>query len=690
MSEELVTLTIDGVTVRTAPGTLLVEAAAQAGILIPVYCYHPKLAPVGACRMCLVEVEGAPKLIASCTTPVREGMVVYTDNQRVRKAREGILEFLLVHHPLDCPVCDKGGECPLQDFTYQFGPSRSRFRYPKRHWDKPLQIGPNILLDRERCIMCFRCVRFCEEISHHRQLGVFQRGNNQEIGTFPGQPFDSRFAGNTIELCPVGALTGAPTRFFGRTWEIGHTPSVCTGCSTGCNIRVDSRHGSEVVRLWSRENPATDDGWLCDPGRFGYGFVNDGRLEEPLVESDGQCVPATWQQAIARAGAVLEQHAKAGTLGILTSPRMTSEELFSVSKLARTVLKVPHLDHTARYVHPAAVDLRAFAASAGFTPGTLRDIQDARQIITIGVDLSREQPVTDLRVKKAVTQKGAELVVVDAEELELSAFARHTVLWQPGDEAATVMSLANAVASPSEANGMQAVGELLRQEGPKVVLLGWRVGESPDAERIGESLAALAQALGPGTRCVTILRHCNSRGALDLGVHPAEDPVSGRGMSGEEMLRAACEGRIRALWLLGEEPLQDADPDLVRRAMENLEALVFQGWSLPSWLERVPDAALPSTTFAEMDGTFTNTHGRVQRIFRAIRPKGKSRPGWEIVNDLAQALGHPFDSRTVEAVFEEMCAATPAYRGLSWNSLGVAGRESQADSAAAAPAAAQG
>jgi NADH-quinone oxidoreductase subunit G len=516
---------------------------------------------------------------------------------------------------------------------------------------------------------------------------VFRRGNGQEIGTFPGQPFDSRFAGNTIELCPVGALTGAPTRFFGRTWEIGHTPSVCTGCSTGCNVRVDTRHGSEVVRLWSRENPATDDGWLCDPGRFGFGFVNEGRLEEPLVESGGQGVPATWQQAIARAGAVLERHAQSGTLGILASPRMTSEELFSVARLARTVLRVPHLDHTARYLHPSAVDLREFAAAAGLAPGTLRDIQEARQIITIGVDLSREQPVTDLRVKKAVTQRGADLVVVDAEELELSAFARHTLRWNPGDEAGAILSLANAVASPSEADGLRAVGELLRKDGRKVVLLGWRIGESPDGGRIRESLAALSQALGGEARCVTILRHCNSRGALDLGVYPAEDPVSGRGMSGEEMLRAACEGRIRALWILGEEPLQDADPDVVRKALNSLEALVFQGWSLPAWLERVPDAALPSTTFAEMDGTFTNTHGRVQRIFRAIRPKGKARPGWEIVNDLARALGHPFESRTVEAVFEEMCEATPVYRGLSWNALGVAGRETAAGSAAAASAA---
>ncbi|MEI6916321.1 MAG: 2Fe-2S iron-sulfur cluster-binding protein, partial [Armatimonadota bacterium] len=289
---ELVTLTIDGRQVRVEPNTLIVEAAAQLGVLVPVYCYHPKLAPVGACRMCLVEIEGMPKLTASCTTPVKEGMVVQTQNARVKKAREGILEFLLVQHPLDCPVCDKGGECPLQDYTYEFGPTKSRFRYPKRHWDKPIRIGKNILLDRERCVMCYRCVRFCQEITDHEQVGVFNRGNNQVIGVVLGHAFDSQFSGNTVELCPVGALTAAPTRFFGRTWDVRHAPSICTGCATGCNVRVDHRHDSEVVRLWSRQNSSTDAGWLCDGGRFGSGFVNDDRLIDCLVKQQGELVEA--------------------------------------------------------------------------------------------------------------------------------------------------------------------------------------------------------------------------------------------------------------------------------------------------------------------------------------------------------------------------------------------------------------
>lgn len=708
MAEELVTLTIDGREIQVAQNTLLVEAAAQAGILVPVYCYHPKLAPVGACRMCLVEVEGAPKLIASCTTPVKEGMVVHTQNRRVEKARQGVLEFLLIHHPLDCPVCDKGGECPLQDFTYEFGPSRSRFRYPKRHWDKPIQIGKNILLDRERCIMCFRCVRFGQEISFHPELDAFKRGNSQEIGTAPGHPFNSQFSGNTIELCPVGALTGAPTRFYGRTWDTFQTPSVCTRCAAGCNIRVDKRQEQNIVRLWSRENPHTDDGWLCDYGRFGYHFVNDNRLEDPQVRSGDRLATATWQQATAKAGAILQEHSRAGTLGVLVSPRLTNEELYSISRFTRTVLGTNNLDHTCRYVHPEAVDLYGAARDAGFADGVLRDIEAASQIITIGVDLSREQPVTELRVKKAVSKNGARLVVLDGEEMELSAFAEHSFLWSAGAEADTISRLAQAVSGADACDAaFSDAGKLLREEGSKVVVIGWRLAESRNAANILKALGELAKSLGQDVPCVVIVRHCNSRGALDLGIAPsllpARRPVGdggGRqlvrdawngdvpgeaGMGGEEMLQAAADGRLKALWLVGEEPLLDADPELVRAALSKVEALVYQGWSVPLSVTRTPDVVLAAQTFAEQDGTFTNTHGRVQRIYQAIRARGRARSAWDIVSDLSRALGHPFALQSATDIWSDIVQVVPQYGGITWGRLGSVGKDSSAELVTAGP-----
>lgn len=651
---DLVTLTIDGRTVQVEPGTLLVEAAAQAGILIPVYCYHPKLAPVGACRMCLVEIEGMPKLVASCTTPVKEGMAVHTNNARVEKARRGMLEFLLLHHPLDCPICDKGGECPLQDYTYKFGPGQSRYTFPKRHWEKPLQIGPNILLDRERCIMCFRCVRFCQEISGHEQLGVFERGNGQEIGVHPDQPFDSQFAGNTIELCPVGALTGAPTRFFGRTWEVSRSPGVCTGCAAGCNVRVDTRDGSDVVRYWSRENRHTDDGWLCDAGRFGFGFVNEGRLLEPKLKNGEELTNATWQQALVRAAATLSEHSKAGMLGILASPVLTNEDLYAIAKLAREALGEKNLDHSARKRDAALADLARAAREAGFTAGTLLDIDAAARIITIGVDLSREQPVTELRVKKAVRQNGAALVSVHSSDVELDGYASGRVRYEPGKAAAAVEALAGQIAKRDERS-------------PTMVVLGSRLAETEDASLIS-ALGALARSLGEAAGCIVIHPCCNSRGALDLGILPGPDG----GMTGAQMLQEAKDGRIKALFLAGAEPLLELDADFVKEALGRLEAIVYMGWAADS-LPVTPHVALPCLTVLETGGTLSNTDGRIQKVFRAIRPRGRAKPVWQIAADLAQALGNPWPPASVEEIFEQVTREADAYAGVEWGRLGVNG-----------------
>ncbi|HEY8600345.1 MAG TPA: 2Fe-2S iron-sulfur cluster-binding protein, partial [Thermomicrobiales bacterium] len=293
-----VTLTIDEREVTVPKGTLLVEAAKSAGIDIPVFCYEPRLAPVGACRMCLVEIEKMPRLQTACTTPVGDGMVVRTNAAKPRAAQSDVLGMLLSNHPLDCPVCDKGGECPLQDTTFNYGPGISKFIEPKRTFPKPIPLSPLIALDRERCIMCYRCVRFQREIPGDEALTVIDRGSHSEIAVTEGRDFDSPFSGNTIELCPVGALTSIPFRFSARPWDLTKVSSVCDKCSVGCNLNVEYRNNT-VLRLTSHPNPPVDDGWLCDHGRFTYEYVNDkGRISQPQIRRNGQLVPVPWDEAL--------------------------------------------------------------------------------------------------------------------------------------------------------------------------------------------------------------------------------------------------------------------------------------------------------------------------------------------------------------------------------------------------------
>src|SRR5947207_547156 len=330
---DTVNLSIDGKEITVPAGTLIIRAAEQLGIEIPRFCDHPMLEPIGACRQCYVEIEGQRKLFTSCTTTVSEGMIVKTQNtsEESKTAQVANLEFLLLNHPLDCPVCDRGGECPLQDNTFGFGGAESRFLEEKRHFEKPLALSDEVLLDRERCIMCYRCVRFTREIAGDESLGVVERGTESQIGLAPGRTFDSPFSGNTIEICPVGALTSSRYRFVARPWDIKSVATVCPHCPVGCNIRADVRN-NEIKRLLSREHLGVDDGWLCDRGRFGYEFPSGpNRILTPLVRKEGELQPASWLEAIdaVQAGfaAAIQQHG-GGAIGALAGGQLTNEDLF--------------------------------------------------------------------------------------------------------------------------------------------------------------------------------------------------------------------------------------------------------------------------------------------------------------------------------------------------------------------------
>lgn len=408
-------LNIDGQDIEVPKGTLLVEACRKAGVEVPVYCYHPKMNPVGACRVCVVEVVGGrPKPIqTACTTECMDQMVVRTRSDEANKARAGILEFLLVNHPLDCPVCDRGGECDLQDFTLRYGPPQSRFLESKRHFDKALHVGKNVVLDRERCIMCQRCARFCGEVAQEEGLVIIERGARSEIGTFEGRSYDSNFSGNVIELCPVGALTAASYRFKARPWELQHFAGVCTQCSLGCNLTLDVRF-DQLVRQRGRTNDAIDDGWLCDRGRYGFEWVHsDQRALAPMVRKDGKLVETSWEDALKAAAAGLRE-APATAVAAVAGPELSNEGAWLLIRLMRATLDSGNLETA----HGTAwgSDKKPLARTA-----RVAGLDDAEVIVLVDCDPTETTPVLDLRIKKAL-RRGASLIVV-GKDCQLASFA---------------------------------------------------------------------------------------------------------------------------------------------------------------------------------------------------------------------------------------------------------------------------
>ncbi|HKF37102.1 MAG TPA: NADH-quinone oxidoreductase subunit NuoG, partial [Ktedonobacteraceae bacterium] len=421
--DELVHLTIDDIPVAVPPGTLVWAAAQQAGIEIPIYCYHPKMPPLGACRMCFVEIEKVPKPPqTACTTPVSEGMIVHTKTEKVLKARRGTLEFLLINHPLDCPICDKGGECDLQDFTLRHGPGGTRFDLYKRHYPKPIPVSDRVMLDRERCILCQRCTRFSSEISMDNGLVMISRGYKMEVGTAPDHAFDSIFSGNTVEICPVGALTATAYRFKARPWELKHIPGVCNNCSVGCNARIDVRV-DKIMRLMSRTNDEIDDGWLCDRGRWGFEFVNSPqRLGTPLVRYKGKLEPASWDEAlymmVSRLRLIADKHG-ASAIGGIGSTRTTNEEAYLFQKLLREAIGTPNVDHHHGYF-PGPRD--PLTGRPWMMTNSIADIEKAAHIVLVASDPYERQPILNLRIKKAM-KAGAKIYIVNEGVTELDRFA---------------------------------------------------------------------------------------------------------------------------------------------------------------------------------------------------------------------------------------------------------------------------
>jgi NADH-quinone oxidoreductase chain G len=441
---ELISLTIDGRAVSVPKGTLIWEAARRLGIEIPIYCYHPKMEPLGACRMCFVGVKGLPKPATACTTVVAPDMEVTTTAPQVQKARRGTLEFLLLNHPLDCPICDKGGECDLQDFTLRYGPGASRFDLRKRHFEKPIPVSEHILLDRERCIACQRCVRFCQTVAMENGLVMEERGFKTEVGVDPQAPFDSIFSGNVVEMCPVGALTAKSYRFVTRPWELRRTASVCGNCSVGCNVSVDVRV-DKVLRQYSRTNDAIDDGWLCDRGRWGLDWINSQeRLRKPLIRRNGLLQPATWEEAITEVATRLREIEKRRgpqAIGGIGSTHTTNEEAYLFQKLLRAGLGTNNVDHFhGRFPAPREGDLPwAWTDS-------LAGLDRASHIVLLGANPYERQPIVDLRIRKAI-RRGARVHVLTPEPNRLDRLAAGTLRYAAGQTGTVARALLGIVAA---------------------------------------------------------------------------------------------------------------------------------------------------------------------------------------------------------------------------------------------------
>ncbi len=689
--ETSVKITVDGREIEARDGELVIDAAERHGTYIPRFCYHPRMNPVGMCRMCIVEIDtgrGAA-LQPSCMIPVSDGMTVTTNSEVTKKAQDGVLEFLLANHPLDCPVCDKGGECPLQDQAYAYGPGESRFVEEKRHFEKPIPISDLVNLDRERCILCDRCTRFSKEVAGDALIHFIDRGNQTQVNTFPDHPFASYFSGNTVQICPVGALTAEPYRFKARPWDLDQVESTCTSCSVGCRVAVQASR-NEVLRYQGVDIDHVNWGWLCDKGRFDFQAVHaEDRLTEPLIRDGDAHARTSWSAALDRSAdairAALDSSGPAG-IGVIGGARLTNESAYAWAKLAKGVIGTDNVDCQLGDGLPAEITLglpRATIDEACAPGGT---------VIVVGVDVKEELPVLYLRLRHAVVEDGATLIEIVPTRTGLSDLAAHTLAHAPGGAAAVAASLVSA--SPTTAGGVEgaaiAAARAALGDGPVTVVLGR--GNLADSVTIA---AAAAGALRDGladARFLSGLRRGNVHGALDVGLAPGVLPGrvgldAGRshfhevwstvpahvGYDTTGILTAAADGKLDVLVLLGADPLADfPDTDLARRALAGARTVIAVA-TLPGPSAQKADIVLPAAGYAETAGTTTNIEGRISALAQKVTPPGTARADWVIASELAFRLGDDLGFESVEEVFADLAAVSAVHRGLTLDLVGIDG-----------------
>ena len=636
-----VPITLNGRQIVARTGESIIAAADRHGEYIPRFCYHPRMSAVGMCRQCMVEVDTGrgPMLQPSCMISVSPEMKVETESPTAKRAQEGMLELLLANHPLDCPVCDKGGECPLQDQAFSHGPGESRFVEQKRNYEKPIALSEHVLLDRERCILCDRCTRFADEVAGDKLIHFIDRGSATQVNTFPDEPFASYFSGNAVQICPVGALTAKPYRFKARPWDLEQVDSTCTTCSVGCRISVHSSR-DELLRFQGvdtgLDSESVNWGWMCDRGRFNFEAIeSELRLSEPMVRTEAGLTNTSWSAAMELARQLV---VGADSIGLLGGARSTNEGAFAWAQLADAV-GISRRDAQLGDGLPAEV--------LGLPRATIDETVNAATVILVGPDLKEELPVLYLRLRDAVEKGRTKIIEFSSQTTGLTRHAWRSVRHSPGMGPAEIAKTLNdPVVADQIASG-------------DVVIVA---GRANLAASEATALAAVDVALDgiPAAKVLPALRRGNVVGALQLGLAPASAEHGALAT-----LRAAADGRLDVLILLGADPINDCpDADLARRALAGARRVISID-TLPSESTQQADLVLPAAAFGEQSGTTTNLEGRVSRVNQKVTAHGTSRPDWMIAAGLAADLGHDLGFGSVDEVTAAIAATVPGYAGAT-------------------------
>ncbi|APG85198.1 NADH-quinone oxidoreductase subunit NuoG [Sinorhizobium americanum] len=698
----MVGITIDGQRLDVEPGSTILQAAQRLGIDIPTFCYLKRLPPLASCRMCLVEIEGLRRLQPSCATAVTDGMVVRTNTPLIDETRSSMLDMLLANHPLDCPICDKGGECELQDMVVAYGPRRSEFRDPKRVFhSRDIRLSPVIIMNVNRCIQCQRCVRMCEEVVGAVALGTVEKGMDTAVTGFEGSLASCDQCGNCVEVCPVGALMSFPYRYKARPWDLAETDTVCPHCGTGCQLTVGARKG-EFMRVRSKEEHGVNRETLCVRGRFGLDFVESrDRIKRPMVRRDGALVPVSWEEAgdyLRRSLAAVENRAAGG----LASARLPNEVLYQFQKLMRTVFRTNNLDCSSRWSAP--FDAVGPLLASFYTRAPLQEVIDRDCVLVIGGNVTEENPVTEYLLRDAARRRQAGLLMLSARPSRLDADARLVVRVPPGGEAA---SLAAVVAGLLPSEALADIGETTGGEGPDRLVAALKEGRSvtllvsvgllrsPEARATMQqvnNLLRVLQLLGKEVALQFLFDRANQLGAWDMGVLPAALPglrpvadeatrsALGRSWNAEipsetgsdidAMLDLCVDDRMGLLYIAGTDPLVAyPDRNFAKRALGAAGLLIVQDTFLTD-TAGLADVVLPAAGYGEEAGTFTNNEGRVQKVRKFREPAFEARGNLEIFDFIA-ALRHQTLLPSSQAeIFEELTRLVPAYQGLTDDGLG--------------------
>ena len=672
-----VTITVNGRPVEAKSGELLIEAAERAGTYVPRFCYHPRMEPVGVCRMCLVEVDGprGATLQPACYLKVNEGMNVVTDSEKVKKAQDGVIEFLLANHPLDCPVCDKGGECPLQDQTLAHGSGETRFVEEKRHFVKPIEIGELVLLDRERCIQCARCTRFASEVAGDAQIAFAGRGDLVEVATSPTQPFDSVFSGNTVQICPVGALTAKPYRFSARPWDLEQVESTCTTCALGCRVAVQSS-GNRLTRVLGVDSEPVNHGWLCDKGRFtldsidGNGASTDPllastRVTEPMIRRNGVLAPVSWGEALAEAARLLrEASSTPHGVGAIGGAALTNEGAFAWERFLRGVLGTENID--AQYG-----DGLDAALLQALPLATIDEAANAPTVITLTGDLREELPVLFLRLRESAVRYHRSIIQLVFGSNSLRSVARVSLPVRPGEAHLVAQALTHRGTVSKDVvineSDLAVARGLIGETGEGVVVVVGRPNVAESAQVIEMALRHLAEQL-PAAKFLPALRRSNIVGALDMGLSPQLRP--GRGFDGSvegrgtlAQLEALRAGEQKAVLLLGGCLLGNVvDVVGASASLDNADVVVVTGHGGATLA--YANVVLPAAVQHERAGTVTNIEGRVTGVAPKIVAPGSAWPDVAIAAELAEQFGQNLGLFSVEQVAKTI-ESTTGYPTLS-------------------------